>query len=381
MSQNIPSSTIYKKFFRKVNRGAQGYNKGLPMGFPKLEEYIAGIQKGRYDVIFAEPGCGKSSIVWYSYIMYPYDHCFKNKGKIKDTVKIRLYSLEVSAEEVVAKLVALKLFTDYGILVDSKYIFSKGNNRINGDIYKKINEMASYFDEMFKHVTIIDRPMTPSNIKDDVIKFARENGTVEEDEDGKIKYTPNDPDQTILIITDTVGNLKVEPINGIASVKTTIDLHSAHCRDIFRNQLGFSCVNVSHSNRAMDDINRGRYGELFPKMSDIKETNMLAQDANLVMTLFDPTNHINPNNNLDKFMDYDILKLKNRFRAVGILKNREGENNKRVGLIYLGECGYFEELPNSKSMNDEAYNRVSSFKHFLALTAEDKERLLKKLKN
>jgi hypothetical protein len=108
---------------------------------------------------------------------------------------------------------------------------------------------------------------------------------------------------------------------------------------------------------------------------------MLAQDANLVMTLFDPTNHINPNNNLDKFMDYDILKLKNRFRAVGILKNREGENNKRVGLIYLGECGYFEELPNSKSMNDEAYNRVSSFKHFLALTAEDKERLLKKLKS
>jgi replicative DNA helicase len=379
MSQNIPSSTIYKKFFKKVSRGAQGYNKGLPMGFPKLEEYIAGIQKARYDVIFAESGVGKSSIVWYAYLMYPYEYCYKNKGKIKDSLKIRLYSLEVSAEEVIAKLVALKLFIDYGIILDSKYIFSKGNNKIHSDIYKKIDALSSYFDEMFNHVTIIDKPMTPSDIKNDVLKFAKSIGTIEEDELGKIKFTPNDPDQTVIIITDTVGNLKVENSNGNTSVKTTIDLHSSNCRDTYRNQLGFTCVNVSHSNRAMDDINRVKYGELFPKMSDIKETNMLAQDANLVMALFDPTNHMNANNSLDKFMDYDIPRLRNRFRAIGILKNREGENNKRVGLLYLGECGYFQELPNAKSITEVNYSKISSFKHFMLMSDEEKNKLIIKL--
>jgi hypothetical protein len=128
----------------------------------------------------------------------------------------------------------------------------------------------------------------------------------------------------------------------------------------------------------MDDINRVKYGELFPKISDIKETNMLAQDANLVMALFDPMNHINPNNNLDKFMDYEILRFKNRFRAIGILKNREGENNKRVGLLYIGECGYFQELPNSKQITMEQYTKITSFKHFSQLSKEDKD---KKLKN
>lgn len=378
MSLNIPYSTTYKKFFTKVDKGIQGYNKGLPMGFPKLEDYIAGIQKARYDVIFAESGVGKSSFVWYAYVMYPYEYCYKNKGKIKDSLKIRLYSLEVSAEEVIAKLVALKLFIDYGIIVDSKYIFSKGDNKLDSALYQKIKELSSYFSEMFQHVTIIDKPMSPSQIRQDVLNFAASIGKIEEEEDGKIKFTPNDSNQTVIIITDTVGNLKVENHNGNTSVKTTIDLHSSNCRDLYRNQLGFTCVNVSHSNRSMDDINRVKYGELFPKISDIKETNMLAQDANLVMALFDPMNHINPNNNLDKFMDYDIFKFKNRFRAIGILKNREGENNKRVGLLYIGECGYFQELPNSKQITPEQYNKVSSFKHFTQLSKEDKD---KKLKN
>jgi replicative DNA helicase len=376
MSLNIPYSTTYKKFFNKVDKGIQGYNKGLPMGFPKLEDYIAGIQKARYDVIFAESGVGKSSFVWYAYVMYPYEYCYKNKGKIKDSLKIRLYSLEVSAEEVIAKLVALKLFIDYGIIVDSKYIFSKGDNKLDSALYKKIKELSSYFDEMFQHITIIDRPMSPSQIRQDVLNFAASVGKLEEDDDGKFKFTPNDSNQTVIIITDTVGNLKVESHNGNTSVKTTIDLHSSNCRDIYRNQLGFSCVNVSHSNRSMDDINRVKYGELFPKISDIKETNMLAQDANLVMALFDPMNHINPNNNLDKFMDYDIFKFKNRFRAIGILKNREGENNKRVGLLYIGECGYFQELPNGKQITAEQYNKVSSFKHFTQLSKEDKDKKL-----
>lgn len=70
MSQNILYSTTYNKFFNKVNRGIQGYNKGLPMGFPKLEEYIAGIQKARYDVVFAESGVGNRTVIDILYYFY-----------------------------------------------------------------------------------------------------------------------------------------------------------------------------------------------------------------------------------------------------------------------------------------------------------------------
>ena len=77
-----PSSMIYKRFWNKVNRGIKGLNKGLPMGFPKLEGYIAGIQRGRYDVVFAESGVGKSSFVWHAYVMSPYIHAKTNNKKL-----------------------------------------------------------------------------------------------------------------------------------------------------------------------------------------------------------------------------------------------------------------------------------------------------------
>jgi replicative DNA helicase len=52
----------YRKFWDKVNRGVKGLNKGLPMGFPRLENYIAGIQRARYDVVFAESGVGNKTV-------------------------------------------------------------------------------------------------------------------------------------------------------------------------------------------------------------------------------------------------------------------------------------------------------------------------------
>jgi hypothetical protein len=315
----------------------------------------------------------KSSFVWHAYLMSPYEYVKKNGGKLK----IKLYSLEVAAEEVIAKLVALKLYLDYGVIVDSKYIFSKGNNRLDKAIYNKIHKISSYFKTMLKEcVEIIDRPMTPTNILKDVERYAIKNGKMEVDDEGNVNYTPNDPNETVIIIVDTVGNLKVEPHNGSVSVKTTIDLHSSNCRDIYRNQFGYTTVNVSHSNRNMANIQRARFGEIFPKMDDIKETNMLAQDANLVMALFDPMNHINANNNLHEFMNYNIPKLKNRFRAIGILKNREGENNKRVGLLYLGECGYFEELPQAEKVDDRVYNQIKSQQHYTALNITKKRKIL-----
>ena len=57
------TSKNYDNFLKEVDRGLKGLNKGLPMSLPKLEAIIGGIQRKRYDLIFAESGVGKSSFV------------------------------------------------------------------------------------------------------------------------------------------------------------------------------------------------------------------------------------------------------------------------------------------------------------------------------
>ena len=97
-----------------------------------------------------------------------------------------------------------------------------------------------------------------------------------------------------------------------------------------------------------------------PKLSDFKDSGNTQQDANVIMTLFSPRRH-----ELEKFRGYDIAKLKDRFRSVSVLKNRDGEADVRVGLQFVGEVGYFRELPKAKDMegNMTMYNDIVKLKN------------------
>lgn len=366
------STKIFKSFWQQVNDGVAGRNTGLPIGYPKLEEYLNGIHRGRYYTLFSEGGTGKSAFTWTSFIINPIDYMLSQpEGKIK--VVANLYSLEVVAPQVLAKLICLKIYRDTGLIVDPDYVLSYGKNRVRKEIYHLVYSYRQYFENLMTNGTlnIMDGNYGPREIKKDIDQYAAANGTFYKDENGKQRYKANSPDDYVMIITDTVGNLKLEDNAGKVSTKGTIDLHSATCRDYYRDTLNYIPINISHSNRSMSDPTRAKMGEVFPKMSDIKETNMLEQDSSVVMTIFNPMNHITISKALENFMGYDIKKLKDRFRCLGILKNRHGAVNKRVGLLFIGENGHFQELPSSKDMTAFDYGKILSLKHARFLTKNE----------
>ena len=59
-------------------------------------------------------------------------------------------------------------------------------------------------------------------------------------------------------------------------------------------------------------------------------------------------------------------KLKDRFRSVGVLKNRDGPSDVRVGLQFVGEVGYFQEIPKADRFkeNPALYNKVVNLEQF-----------------
>lgn len=355
--------TMFKQFKQAVYEGKSGGNIGLPLGLTRLEKYTYGIQKKRYDLIFAAEGVGKSAFVTSTYIMTPYQHVINHAPSID--LKIRLYSLEIDAVSVIAKMVSWKLYEDKRILIAPSVILSKDRfNKIPKEIEDYIDELEPFFEEMFNHITIIDKAMTPDMIKEDVMAFAKDRGDFYTDDDGIVRYKPHNPNEHVIIITDTLGNLKLQQHGNRLDKKGTIDTHSSYCRDIYRNRLGYTVVNVAHSNRGISGMDRARYGEIFPQKDDVKDSSQPANDANLVIAIFNPTDYMNPNNNLSNFMGYKVPKFNDRFRAVGILKNRNGPNNKRVGTLFLGECGYFTEIKRSDLMTENDYTFVSNIRNY-----------------
>jgi replicative DNA helicase len=352
-------SNLYVDLIDSIDAGKQGKNQGLPTGYNRLDSYICGIQKGRYDVVFGREGTGKSAFTDCSYVLNPYD--FLKKENRLDKLEILYYSLEMSRQSKIAKWCCWKIYkdTNHKLLVDTNYILSKGKNRISNDIYQKVVETANYFEEMSDMVHIYDDPLNPTGIWKQVNEYALRNGTITTEESGRKVYKANNPEKYVIIIVDTAGNLTLEKVADNYNVKSTIDKCSEYLR-IFRNKFNYSPVLVSHANRSIDDINKVKYGEIFHTLSDIKDSNQPGQDANTVMCIFNPLSYMNPNNDMNKFMGYDIDKLRDRFRCVGVLKNREGEDNVRVGMGFIGEIGSYFELPKSKDMEAKHYKYIES---------------------
>ena len=96
--------------YSRIEKGRQGKNIGMKTGIPKMDEYTGGIQP-IYTLIFGVSGSGKSALALYSYIYRPLkDYPDKN-------IKLCYFSLELSAELLLAKLLSLYIFEEYNIIV------------------------------------------------------------------------------------------------------------------------------------------------------------------------------------------------------------------------------------------------------------------------
>ena len=130
---------MFDSFLSVFKEGLMGNNKGIPPNFPRLEKFLNGMHRGRYYTLFSEGGTGKSSFAWSTFVIGPLDHMLahnkkldartdltdKEKATRKLDIRIILYSLEVVKSEVIAKMVCLKIFKDYGLIISGDYILNR----------------------------------------------------------------------------------------------------------------------------------------------------------------------------------------------------------------------------------------------------------------
>ena len=77
---------IFDGVIENINRGKEGLNSGLTMGFKRLTQYIPNIQQGTYYVVGGETSSGKTAFVDNSFIYNPYDYLKKTETNFTETL-------------------------------------------------------------------------------------------------------------------------------------------------------------------------------------------------------------------------------------------------------------------------------------------------------
>lgn len=255
------------------------------------------------------------------------------------------------------KAVCRKIWMEYGVLLDINYVLSRGKYRLSQEHYDLVINSLDYFDEMEDILYIQDIPENPTGIWHKELKYAANNGKGLVDYKLEGDYVPNDPNLYTLIVVDHISLIKKE--RGF-NTKDLIDKLSEYMI-ILRNKLNFTPVIIQQLNRAGNDPTRIKMDRMEPMLSDFKDSGNTVNDSNVCLSLFSPMRY-----EMEQHRGYKINPkdggLGPRYRSLQILKNRDGEADKTIGMEFIGEVGAFSELKKNSDMTDAEYARINKIK-------------------
>lgn len=350
----------FERLKQEVQKGLDGNNGGIPMGFDRLNNYI-GIRKSIYTLIGAGTGLGKTSFLDDCYVLNPFDWSISPEGK-KSKLKIKFWyrSMERNAVYKYAKWTCRKIFLDTGIIISTEKLLG-WNKRMTKDEHDLFLTYEDYMNELKESVIMFENPENPVGIAKDLKKYALEKGKIEEiDEFNKI-YVPNNSNEITLVILDHIGLLK--STTELSSKSQRIEKMSNELR-FARDFYGFSPVVISQFNRTIANPTRLKANDVEPTLEDFSDSSVTQNDADVVLSLFDPSRY-----KVSDPSGYDLEALvddygSSCYRSLKILKNSYGADNVRIGLGFFGQLGMFKELKKQKEITEKDYENVINKKWF-----------------
>ena len=252
----------------------------------KFNKIMGGYREGRFNVIAARPGMGKTSLM----IQEAYD-------LVRQGVPVLFYSLEMTATELIAKLANIATGISY-------------KRQISGEMSKdELEFLTKFSSELYElPLFIVDNKNKWYQIKDDVQRKIRKY---------RIKVVVFDYVQLI----NMPGANTLEQISQLSTEIKRLALNNKIC-----------CVGISQMSR---DSDKG--GRSFPKSSDLRGSGQLEQDADFIAFPW-------------RYEAIDILEdsatgesLVNR-TDIYITKNRHGDAFKKIPCDYDFQRSRIQEI-------------------------------------
>lgn len=320
-------------FYRLVDDGRLHKNRSISIGLPKMEEYMEGLNQGTSYLICGASGTYKSSILIHSFLYHPIMHGDRDFHCI-------LFSLEMTREQVLSRLLSIYIFEAYGVEIGFKQMFSRGKDTtITDEQYAILQDCRPILDRFCEHITFYTDSLTAEKFASVMDSELKKYGTFDNG-----SYIPNDPNMILEVAVDHL-NL-VQTSNG-KSKKECMDAISNMSVQIRNKTKIVSPVFLMQLNRNGANGERLRANQLEPNNDDIKGTGSVLEDTHVCLLLFSPFAH-----KLNSYRGYDIQQLQGRCVSMICSKNRFGTVNVCSSMFAAGEVCSFKELPKSDEIYD-----------------------------
>ncbi len=254
--------------------------RGIPSGFPGLDHYTNGFQKGDLIILAARPSFGKSSLAIN----------FVQNMAIKEHKTCAIFSLEMPRVQL-ARRMAVSIAKETCKSISMEKVM-RGD--LNEDEQRKFRQAVNILAEA--PIYIDENSMnTPAEIK------------------SKCMRLKNDP-------TCGLDFVMIDYLQLMSSGRNRVDSRQQEVSDISRNlkimakELGVPVLALSQLSRAVEQ----RTGDHKPQLSDLRETGAIEQDADIVMFIHRPSRYADTNKDasLDPTQAFLIL-AKHRNGALG----------------------------------------------------------------
>jgi hypothetical protein len=340
-------------FMADVDRGIEGKNVGLPNGFTRINKFIHNVQKGRYYLIGADSGVGKTTLADRAFIIEPLTFCMENDLPIR----VDYFSFEIGKSVKRASWASRLIFKQYGIRMPLDYILSHGNNKITTEHRGMLQSISPALKKLMDRIHFVWNPMTPGNMFKYLFRIAQQRGKFtyenyfDADEIEKkriVGYVANNPEEPWIILADHIALAEEEA--GM-NLKQTIDRLSTYFV-FFRNICNATIVAIQQFNSELGSIERQKYKKsaIAPQKSDFGDSKYTYRDADVVLGLLKPVQF-----DLGEYMGWDITRMGDYAIWMFLMKNRYGPTNKAFGLVPDPVVGLFHEMPDNALLQDDSY--------------------------
>lgn len=360
----------------RLQNKEQGYYNCIPFSLERLSSVVPGIIPGEYYLVTGSSGSAKSKITRHLFIHEPYLY-IRNHPELDIKFHVLYWSLEEGYNKVEKSEISRLLKRKYGLNKGYRDLMSIGpNSNLTWEDVEKIKQMKSDLDEWDKHIKVFDASnANPTGIMKTIESFAykigryyKSDGTPFTDEEmaevrlgkgewlDKVKsYKTDHPRHYVLIVIDHVGLINTE--KGM-SLKDSIFLLSTVYLLRAKNRFGFIPVIVQQQQSIKEKMQYTNSGNAIedkvePSLDALAECTTTHREATIAFGIFAPERY-----KIESHNGYDITILRNNYRSLKVLKQRDEIANVALPLYFEGESDYFKTLPPANQENKELINKI-----------------------
>ena len=264
---------------------------GFDTGFPELNKCTNGLQKQNLIVIAGRTGIGKTSLALNIALNIAFN----------DDIPIAIFSMEMSNIQLFIRLISIFSSVESKKILEGKLNEQKDQLGVY-EALKKLETTKLFVDES-SSLTILDLIT-------------------------KIKILKNEQPELGLIVVDYLGLISKEKNKKIESRHLEIQEYTRKLHELAR-ELDLSIILLCQLNRKIDERTSGQ-----PKLSDLRESGSIEQDAELVLLIFESLN-----NSFEQPSD-----INKKIVNIKVAKNRNGISGNNIQLIFKKECSKFVSL-------------------------------------